>query len=192
MLRRSKVHILGLFIAALAYLSPLVAQARLLGESPYTRLRVQFLKAEKPTLKDFQPGKPWHCSSSLEAAKGQLRYVSLWEHRYLWAPGEAPSELSNQHEFFAMQVDLNESSGEYDDLFGQPVVESFRVQEDGHLIVEVATLQGSFQQMSHREPSLLYESLTAQNYYLCMNPEWQSNDDWDYNRDQVFGSDSSF
>ncbi|NQZ01453.1 MAG: hypothetical protein HRT45_12385 [Bdellovibrionales bacterium] len=190
MLRMLKFHILGLFLT-LCFLPE--GRATLAGESPYTRLRVQFLKAERPSLEDFHLGKPWYCSSSLEAAKGQFRYVSLWEHRYVWTPSGGGKVLTNQHEFYPMQLDLNILSGEYENLFLQPVVESFRVDEDGHLIVEVASYGSSFRNSRNSlSSSLVDESLTAQNYYLCMNPDWQSNDDWDYNRDQIFEADGQF
>lgn len=169
------------------------ASASLAGESPYVRLRAQFLKAVEPELSHFQPGKPWYCSSSLEAAKGQLRYVAIWEHRYLWVPGVSHRGLHNQHEFYPMSLSLDDASGGYVDFFLNEVTESFRVNEDGHFIVEVSSIDGFGMRSSKRvrHPSLVHDSLTAQNYFLCMNPEWQSNQDWEYDRSQIFGVDGN-
>jgi len=189
-LLKTKCFLLVLIWAMLGHSE---AYSSMAGESAYTRLRAQFQKATIAQLGDFQVGKDWYCSSSLRAAKGQLRYVSLWEHRYQWASSTEVSALLNQNRRFSARLNLVSGTASFVDLLNVVIYESFRVHQDGHLLVEISTktpdivLYAKSQQ--YLRPALHSRSMWAQNYYLCINPQWQGNDDWDYDENQVFSRD---
>lgn len=168
--------------------------ASIAGESAYSRFRVLFKASRSVELRDLKPGSQWYCSSHLHAAKGQLRHVNLWESRYMWTLASDGESFDNNHPLYPLQLNLMESFGEYEDVLGESIIESFRVTEDGHLLVEVSTSTRSTslftKQRKRVQPSLHLDGLWAHHYVLCMNPDWQQNDDWEYDRDQVFSIDS--
>lgn len=150
--------------------------------SAYERLRVQFERSYKPTLRDLMSDSIWYCSGSLEAAKGQFRYVPFWEARYRFVRPSQDTLLNSldRRENWYKAGDsaiqgvtvLNESLRYY---------EFVRINRTGDLIIEMATGASYARQVTQRKKlpkALSASSLVAHQYVFCENPVQHDNRQW--------------
>ena len=158
------------------------AVALLDAGSAYERLRNQFERAHKPALKELLSDSIWYCSGSLEAAKGQLRYVPFWEARYLFVQ-PTQDTLSNS-------LDSNKNWFEEGGSAVQGVTvlseslrfyEFLRMNRTGDLIIEMATGESFAEQVAQRQrlpKALSSDALVAHQYIFCENPVRHDNREW--------------
>ena len=150
--------------------------------SAYERLRIQFERAHKPALKELLTDSIWYCSGSLEAAKGQLRYVPFWEARYRFTQPDQQT-LSNT-------LDPNNNWFEEGEeaVHGITVVsdnlryyEFLRINDSGDLIIEMATGESYARQVTQRKrlpKALSSDALRAHQYIFCENPTRHDERQW--------------
>lgn len=150
--------------------------------SAYERLRIQFERAHKPALKELLTDSIWYCSGSLEAAKGQLRYVPFWEARYLFAPSEQ-QVLSNTLDPNNNWFEEGESAVQGVSVVTETLryYEFLRINATGDLIIEMATGESYSRQVTQRQhlpKAVSADALLAHQYIFCENPSRHDERQW--------------
>lgn len=181
-----------LLLILLLAASPTPSWAMLEGASAYNRLRQQFRLAEAPTLEQLQPGETWHCSASLNAAKGLYRFVNYWQERFQFEIQASENQLLNSIPESA-EVFLFEKGfwhGSYRSFLNEFLQDSLRINSEGDLLVEVNSSLDSeplYSQAEHIiKPSLTHKGKTAQAYLVCENPISHKDKKWERNRGNFF------
>ena len=133
--------------------------------SAYDRLRLQFIKAELPSVESLHTGSIWYCSDSLEAAKGQYSRVATWYPKFVFQK-DLFENLVQVHLFSAnknkelafspLRVQVSSSKNIF-----------FRIGPSGQLLVEEVDLSANH---SSLKTSVSEKAELASHYWLCESP----------------------
>lgn len=163
-----------LFIAIFLLLTSLPVQAA----SPYEALRSQFRWGKAPNIEDLYTGHDWYCSGDRYAARGLFRYVREWSLFYNFTYNQGQIENLVREDIINSAMDQEGLRLELEPGWW----EVLRVNNEGHLIIEVATTSDwpqQFGQKTPMDPSLSVDGTRAQMYFICESPTSHNQDNWD-------------
>lgn len=145
------------------------------AETAYQVLRNNFRLSHVPDPAELHLGQSWYCSGQLAAAKGLFQMVPVWEWTYQFVL-QPQGYLINHGSRKAPEFAYDEHSliGPSSCTNCEKVMDSIRISNRGHLLVEVTQPLGD----QATERAISWPRLAVRRYLTCENPASHAGDRW--------------